>query len=1264
MASASSPADLINPCSRLALLDTKNNPHFLNWAWLGRSLLLSVSYFLLGAVGLELAIAPGYASAVFPAAGVAFGAVLCSGYRMLPGVGFGSLALNLWVAGRHGSLGLNGVSVAALIGSGAVLQAWAAAALVKHFLKNAWHALDTDQHILSLLLLAGPVSCLVSASVANLALAGFGVISHGELLFNWWNWWIGDSIGTLLFGPMAMIVLQRQNRLRQARIKLVALPALTITVGIVAAFIYVSNTETNRIKQEISAYGSALNNQLLAKLLAYGDLVESVSNLVYAYPQLTFADFDRFTRLSFAEHPDLQALSWNPVVSYRDKADFETAMRKELRLPEIRITERDASGKLVPASARESYVAVRFITPLDKNRLALGYDIASDPLRLAAINEAVRRNELTASAPLRLVQESGVSSGVLLLHPVYGEDSQSAASPTGRKTPSGFAVGVFRIADMLQHQLETMLPLGLAFRLEDSGAPADNQLLYRYGASTDATLSRFTWTGAIPFNGRTWSASVYPTREYMAANRSLLAWTVLAAGLVLVSLLQALLLAITGRNAAIERQVDRQTKQLRSESEKNIALLHNASDGIHILNAEGNVIEASNSFCDMLGYSREEVIGMNVCHWDAGFANAGELFAAFRKQFERPVRYQFETVHRRKDGSVFQVEVSGYPLELDGKPVLFNSSRDITARKQAEAELRVAAVAFESQEGMVVTDANGEILRVNRAFSAITGYCDTEVIGKNSRLLKSGRQGQAFYEAMWATIGETGSWSGEIWNRRKSGEVYPELLTITAVKDGAGNLTHYVATHTDITNSKAAAEKIERLAFYDPLTSLANRRLLLDRLKQALVASARSGLGGALLFLDLDNFKILNDTLGHDVGDLLLLQVADRLKLCVREGDTVARLGGDEFVVMLENLSPAGVEAAACAEQVANKVLQTLNQPYRLGNHQHRSTPSIGISLFNQATQPQLAEDLLKQADIAMYQAKKTSRNTLCFFDPMLQIAIEKRAALERALSHAVLAGQLELYYQIQVLASGAPLGAEALIRWRHPEQGLLLPPQFIPIAEESDLILEVGRWVIETACAHLAAWQSHPRTRELTLSINVSPRQFRQRDFIDQVRSALQLHDIRRPDLLKLELTESMLLDDTNSVVPTMAALKQLGIQISLDDFGTGYSCLRYLKSLPIDQLKIDQSFVREIVADANDRAIVRTVLAMASSLELDTIAEGVETDEQFEMLLSKNCRCFQGYLFGKPVPFHRFFDAIVNQNTASLRAPRQPKNPPAVML
>ncbi len=420
---------------------------------------------------------------------------------------------------------------------------------------------------------------------------------------------------------------------------------------------------------------------------------------------------------------------------------------------------------------------------------------------------------------------------------------------------------------------------------------------------------------------------------------------------------------------------------LKRESEKSLAMLRNASDGIHILDFNGNIIEVSDSFCTMLGYQRNEMIGMNVSRWDALFSES-ELPKRVMQPFVEQARVQFETRHRRKDGSIFDVEVSGFPLEQEDTPLLFFSSRDITGRKQAETELRIAATAFESQEGMLVTDANGIILRVNRTFTAISGYSSAEVIGKNPRLFASGQHDAVFYEAMWANIKDTGFWGGDIRDRRKTGEVYPAHLTITAVKDANGDIVNYVATLIDITLSKAAAEKIEQLAFYDPLTHLANRRLLQDRLQRALSSSMRSGREGALLFLDLDNFKALNDTLGHDFGDLLLKQVAERLKACVREEDTVARLGGDEFVVMLEDLNEHGVEAAAQAKIVAHKILAALNEVYTLGRHEYCNTPSIGVTLFNEHKHLQEVDELLKQADIAMYQAKKSGRNTLRFFRP------------------------------------------------------------------------------------------------------------------------------------------------------------------------------------------------------------------------------------------------------------------------------------------
>ncbi len=557
------------------------------------------------------------------------------------------------------------------------------------------------------------------------------------------------------------------------------------------------------------------------------------------------------------------------------------------------------------------------------------------------------------------------------------------------------------------------------------------------------------------------------------------------------------------------------------------------------------------------------------------------------------------------------------------------------------ADLRIAATAFESQESLMITDPDGVILRVNKAFTESTGYTTEEVIGQTPRLLKSGRHDAEFYRAMWETINHTGTWQGEIWDRRKNGEIYPKWLSITAVKGDDGVVTHYVGSHIDITERKTYEEKIQHLAFYDHLTDLPNRLLLLDRLQQALVSSARSSRIGALLFIDMDNFKSLNDTLGHDMGDLLLQQVTQRLEYCIREGDTVSRLGGDEFVVMLLDLSEEPIEAAAQTESIGEKILTALSHPYQLDKHAYRSTGSIGVTLFS--GNQQATDELMKQADIAMYQAKKAGRNTLRFFDRQMQESISARVSLESELHNALEFQQFHLHYQIQVDSSHRPLGAEALIRWIHPVRGLVPPLQFIPLAEESGLILPIGQWVLETACAQLKAWEQETLTCDLVLAVNVSAKQFHQPGFVAQVLTTVQRHAIN-PGLLKLELTEGMLLENIENVISIMNKLNGIGIQFSLDDFGTGYSSLQYLKRLPLDQLKIDQSFVRDINTDSSDKAIVSTIIAMAQILNLDVIAEGVETEEQRQFLLNSGCSNFQGYLFGRPIPIEQF-EALLKQ-------------------
>ncbi len=665
------------------------------------------------------------------------------------------------------------------------------------------------------------------------------------------------------------------------------------------------------------------------------------------------------------------------------------------------------------------------------------------------------------------------------------------------------------------------------------------------------------------------------------------------------------------------------------------AIFDGTLDGICLVNAKTLRYVTSNpAFSSMIGYSAEELASLDATDFHPQ-ENLPDISEQFARSFRGEIQIATDLPVKRKDGSVFYADIKITRVNFAGVDYILGNFRDITDRKRAEADLRIAATAFESQESMLITDADGVILRVNQAFTENTGYTAEEMVGQSPRLLKSGRHDADFYRAMWQGINTNGTWQGEIWDRRKNGEIYPKWLTITAVKGNDGAVTHYVGTHVDITERKAAEKEIRLLAYYDPLTRLPNRRLLMDRLQQAMASVVHTGREGALLLIDLDNFKTLNDTLGHHIGDQLLQQIAQRLESCVHDGDSVARLGGDEFVVILENLSKHALDAAAQTETVGDKILAALSLPYQFGSHEYQSTGSIGITLFNDKLQA--TGELLKQADIAMYQAKKAGRNTLRFFDPKMQASINARAALESEMRQALENRQFQLHYQIQVDSSRNPIGAEALIRWLHPERGMVSPGEFIPLAEETGFILPIGEWVLDAACAQIRTWQQHPISQALSLAVNVSARQFFQADFVAQVEASLQRHGIM-PRRLKLELTESMLLRDIEEIIVTMNALRAIGVQFSLDDFGTGFSSLQYLKQLPLDQLKIDRSFIRDIVTDSNDKVIVRTIVAMAKSMEISVIAEGVESEEQLQLLLKNGCSNFQGYLFSRPVPIELF--------------------------
>ncbi len=584
-----------------------------------------------------------------------------------------------------------------------------------------------------------------------------------------------------------------------------------------------------------------------------------------------------------------------------------------------------------------------------------------------------------------------------------------------------------------------------------------------------------------------------------------------------------------------------------------------------------------------------------------------------------------------RDGRTFEVRTTDLP---DGS--LVRTFTDVSDYVRVENELRESEARFRSLSDLSSDwywehDAHGRFVQLAGDLS-VNGIPMSSVMGRTRWEIGALNMTEADWAAHRAVLQAHQPFRDlELQRQRPDGSMHWISVSGVPVLDAQGALWGYRGVGRDITERKRVESQIERLAFYDALTGLPNRRLLTDRLQRAIAAAARSGAQGALLFIDLDNFKDLNDTLGHDTGDQLLVQVAQRLKDCVRDADTMARFGGDEFVVLLQGLSADATHASAEAALVASYIGTTLGKPYLLGETSHHSTPSIGIALFGQQTIS--VDELLKHADLAMYQAKAAGRNTQRFFDPDMQAAVTHRAALESDLRRGLQEKELALFFQPVVDGKGRLLGAEALVRWKHPRRGLVSPAEFIPLAEQTGLILPLGQWVLQAACEQLLAWSRSALTRQFFLSVNVSVRQFRQPDFVEQVLGALHTSGAN-PERLKLELTESLLLADVEDVISRMEYLRRYGVGFSLDDFGTGYSSLSYLKRLPLDQLKIDQSFVRDLQTDPNDAAIVRTILALAQSLDLAVVAEGVETTGQLEFLQRHGCQAFQGYLFGRPMP------------------------------
>lgn len=884
----------------------------------------------------------------------------------------------------------------------------------------------------------------------------------------------------------------------------------------------------------------------------------------------------------------------------------------------------EAARELLPYFGAVSHVAlspqgvIAYVYPLEGNEKSLGFNPLTDPLQGRDARRAVETGKLTLAAPVELVQGG---MGAVARLPIFLEDQ------AGRQF-WGFSSVIIRINKLLDqanfHQLDNGV---MAYELWSTNAHTGGRDVI-VAKATEHLIDAVSKTIEVP-NGN-WTLTIAPINGWTSP------WQILGEGLLAVMLgimlawLTFLMVKLQQRRINLQVAVAEQTKELLNARLELQATLDAIPDLLFDIDADGIIHGYHTNQRELLTVAPERFLGQNFREFLPAKAVA-IVEMAFEEAREKGVSTgKSYSLQLPKGLSFFELSVSRKSGDATDVPRFVVLARDITERRLAEAELRVAATAFEAREGMMITDPEGNIVRVNRAFTEITQFSAEEVIGKNPRILRSGRHDQRFYDEMWQKICDEGSWRGEIWNRRKSGEVFPEWLTITAVRDAQNEITHFVSTLTDISELKQNEERIHHLAFFDPLTQLPNRRLLRDRLEHAIATSLRQKNHGALLFIDLDDFKTLNDNRGHHIGDLLLVAVAERLRESVREQDTVARLGGDEFVVVLEGLGEARDDAATYAQRVAEKILAHLNEVYTLEQREYFNTPSIGICLFGD-THVAL-DDLLKQADQAMYHAKAAGRNTLRFFDPEMQMLTAQRFALQHDIREALQHNQFQLFYQPQIDSLGNIKGAEALIRWPHPQRGMVPPMEFIPVAEDSGLIIPLGNWIVEAACQQLVTWAASPATAQLNIAINVSARQFQQANFVEQLLKILHKTGAD-PRRLKLELTESMLVDNPEDIITKMGALRAQGIKFSLDDFGTGYSSLSYLKRLPINELKIDRSFVSDILTDANDAAIARMIIRLAQSMELVVIAEGVETREQRDWLEQEGCHKYQGYYFGRPV-------------------------------
>ncbi|MCF7971052.1 MAG: EAL domain-containing protein, partial [Methylococcaceae bacterium] len=1227
--------------------------HFIKSFYLNS--LVALAYFLAGVIGSLLAIEPSNSSPVWPASGVALAVVLIYGRRVLPGLFVGIFCTQVYIS--FDSITVNVIPNVLLLtfikACASCLQAIVGALLIRHFVGKQDLLLDLSETV-RFFFYGALLSSLIAPTICISVFYFQGILSASDFLFAWLTWWVGDVIGVFIFTPIVLTFFAQPQSIWRSRRLSVATPLILLLILLVFIFFYSQQQEQNRIKSLFESRVERVQNVLEDEINQHKNIAENVADILEANQDITADEFRIMTQSHLLHHPDLIAVEWTPRIL--DDPDLGS---NTLRFQ------------------------IKYAEPYAPNEKAIGFDITQNVTILKTLKELIRTGRALSSGLIHLIQDSTHYRVASVIYaPVYKRNMPAVADKADYLL--GVAAVVFSIEDQRTNALSALANNQLRIKITSND---DHEVFYSnfvdesYAPISFVSLQTIRTMHAA---GNNWQVTYHPSDKFFSSQISWHVWWTLLGGLMLTSFAGVGLLLLTGRTAHIAEQVELKTRDLSNINKKlnkevvlrkqleleqltrnrvleglakgeaftiilteiikgaeslspeslcSILLLD--EKGEHLMNGAVNSLpafynEAINGLaigqgvgsCGTAAYTGQRVIVEDIMthpYW-ASFtelAQAAGLYACWSQPILSSKGKILGTF-----GIYYQEKRVPTPQDLD----FIERMADLTAitieRKQAEDELRIAATAFQSHDAVVITDTEGVIVRVNQAYTEITGYSVEEVLGKNSRILGSGLHDKAFFATMFADLKETGRWEGEIWNRRKSGESYPERMVITAVYDG-DDITHYVGIFADISEKKASEEEIKKLAFYDPLTSLPNRRLLLDRLEQAIVSAKRHNHFGAVIYMDLDRFKSLNDSLGHQVGDEFLIQVAQRIESIIRAEDTVCRLGGDEFVVLISQADTELSEAIEQAALIAEKIRDKINQPFELSGSMQSFSTSIGVSIF--PDEVNLPEEILDQADTAMYRSKQTGRNKVSFFCAQMQDEHNRKSSLERMLHTALDDQQFVVYYQGQTNADGIMLSAEALLRWIHPEQGMVSPAEFIPVAEDSHLIVRIGSWVLNEVCRQIKSWQQAGFYLE-HVAVNISPRQFRQDDFVAQVEMAIASSGIEAKYLM-LELTEGIVIEDIQVTIDKMLQIKSMGIAISIDDFGTGYSSLTYLKQLPLSQLKIDQSFVRDINVDTSDEVIVETIIALAHKLDLEVIAEGVETKEQLKFLHEKGCEKYQGY-------------------------------------